>query len=413
MRRSTLFLGLLTTTVACGTSSDGDPDGGASTGGQVQAPSGGASTGGSATGGVVGTGGAATGGATTTGGESGSGDGGAATGGETAAGGSSGGDAAAGGAPAGGTGAETGSGGGGDPATGGTDGGSGGTTSNCTGQAWPTADPTQAGPFAVTAEKEVGPLAGSVPDPIYGDQQQRFNVYRPQNLADSGYCHPILIWANGFQDNPEQKPPDCVVNESSNQWCGQYLPMLNHLASHGFVVVASLSTVTGREPLPTLVGMDWILEQAEDETSPYYQRLDTVNIGQLGHSFGGMSTCMTASDPRYKALATIWGTAELSGVHTPMLFFCGGRDSVAECDGIRDVFRTVTDQPAFFLNEVDADHGSWVYEGPGGVSLSSAAAWFRVHLMGDTANRKYFYGENCEFCTDNRTETEQNSLMME
>src|SRR5690606_14573500 len=174
---------------------------------------------------------------------------------------------------------------------------------------------------------------------------------------------------------------------------------------HGFVVVASLSTVTGREPLPTLVGMDWILEQAEDETSPYYQRLDTVNIGQLGHSFGGMSTCMTASDPRYKALATICGTAELSGVHTPMLFFCGGRDSVAECDGIRDVFRTVTDQPAFFLNEVDADHGSWVYEGPGGVSLSSAAAWFRVHLIGDTANRKYFYGENCEFCTDNRTET--------
>ncbi len=29
-------------------------------------------------------------------------------------------------------------------------------------------------------------------------------------------------------------------------------------------------------------------------------------------------------------------------------------------------------------------------------------AWFRVHLMGDTANRKYFYGASCTLCTDTR-----------
>src|SRR5690606_10591546 len=162
-----------------------------------------------------------------------------------------------------------------------------GPSSTCIGEAWPTADPTSAGPFQVAADKDVGPLAGVVPDPIYGDQQQRFNVYRPQNLADSGYCHPILIWANGYRDNPEQNPPDCVVDAGSNQWCGQYSPMLNHLASHGFVVVASLSTATAEgDPLPTIAGLDWILEQAEDATSPYYGRLDTENIGQLEHSYG-------------------------------------------------------------------------------------------------------------------------------
>jgi hypothetical protein len=52
-----------------------------------------------------------------------------------------------------------------------------------------------------------------------------------------------------------------------------------------------------------------------------------------------------------------------------------------------------------------------VYEGADGVSLSSAAAWFRVHLMNDTANRSYFYGDDCSFCSDNRVEVEQNSLM--
>ncbi len=188
--------------------------------------------------------------------------------------------------------------------------------------------------------------------------------------------------------------------------------MVNHLASHGFVVVASLSTATAEgDPLPTIAGMDWIIEQSNDPMSPYYQRLDTDNIGQLGHSYGGMSTCMSASDPRYKALATVCGTRQLEGLHTPMLFFCGSQDDIVECSGVYEVFSSVQDQPAFFLEQSNADHGSWVYDGPGGVSLSSAAAWFRAHLMGDSESRKFFYGPGCTFCSDNRVNAEQNALM--
>ena len=277
---------------------------------------------------------------------------------------------------------------------------------------FPTANPAATGPFEVAADKNVGPLAGVIPDPIYGNQQQRFNVYRPKNLATSGYLHPILIWANGYTDNPEQNPPLCVTNAATGKWCGQYLPMMNHLASHGFVVVASLSTATGSgDPLPTIVGMEWIIKQNDSVGSPYYHHLDTSKIGQLGHSFGGMSTCKSAADPRYKALATICGTTALTGLHTPIMFFCGGKDNTVKCDGVRTVFLTVTNQPAFFIDELNSDHGSWVYQGPSGVSLSAAAAWFRVYLMNDTANRKYFYGSNCTFCTDSRVKVEQNSLM--
>jgi hypothetical protein len=291
--------------------------------------------------------------------------------------------------------------------------GGGTVVSGCVGgKAWGTANPAAAGPFQVAADKMVGPLAGYTPDPIYGDQQQRFNIYRPKDLATSGYCHPIVVWANGHTDNPEQNPPLCVTDSSANKWCGQYLPMMNHLASHGFVVIASLSTTTSKgTPLPTIAGLDWLLQQAETPSSPYYHRLDTANIGQLGHSEGAMSTCMVASEPRYKALAAICGTRTLSGVHTPMLFFCGGKDTVVDCDGVHDVFLTVTNQPAFFIDELNSDHGSWVYQGAKGVSLSMAAAWMRVHLMGDTANRKYFYGSNCTFCTDSRVKAEQNALM--
>lgn len=400
---------------ACSSGGSGSPSssGNGDGGGTTANPSGGASTNGGnpsiATGGATGSSNAGTTGAATAG--TSNNQSGGATGG-SGGGSTSGGNAAAGTATGGVS--------GGGSATGGTWGGGGGSAggggvivSNCTGgKPWPTANPTAAGPFEVAADKNVGPLAGYTPDPIYGDQQQRFNIYRPKNLANSGYCHPILVWANGHTDNPEPNPPQCVVGDG--KWCGQYLPMMNHLASHGFVVIASLSTTTSKgDPLPTIAGLDWLLKQSEDATSPYYHRLDTANIGQLGHSEGAMSTCMVASEPRYKALAALCGTRTLTGVHTPMLFFCGGKDTTVKCDGVRDVFLTVKDQPAFFIDELNSDHGSWVYQGPNGVSLSLAAAWFRVHLMGDTANRKYFYGPSCTFCTDSRVKVEQNSLMMQ
>ena len=390
----------------------GNPTGGTtgnSTGGTTGNPTGG--TTGNPTGGTTGnpTGGTTgnpTGGTTgnPTGGTTGNptgGRGGASGGGGTATGGTAG---SATGGKAGGT-------GGGQ--AGATGGGGGGMVSGCVGgKAWPTANPTAAGPFQVAADKMVGPLAGYTPDPIYGDQQQRFNIYRPKDLATSGYCHPIVVWANGHTDNPEPNPPLCVVDSAANKWCGQYLPLMNHLASHGFVVIASLSTTTSKgDPLPTIAGLDWLLQQSETPSSPYYHRLDTANIGQLGHSEGSMSTCMSASEPRYKALAAISGTRALTGVHTPMLFFCGGKDTVVSCDSVRSTFLTVTNQPAFFIDELNSDHGSWVYQGAKGVSLSMAAAWFRAHLMGDTASRKYFYGPNCTFCTDSRVKVEQNSLI--
>jgi hypothetical protein len=39
------------------------------------------------------------------------------------------------------------------------------------------------------------------------------------------------------------------------------------------------------------------------------------------------------------------------------------------------------------------------------------AAWFRLFLMGDTAQRKRFFGDGCTFCTDSRVKVYRNSLM--
>jgi hypothetical protein len=447
MRHAALLAGLLGSTIACGNTSNGvgTPNGGGQgatqTGGRPSGGgAGGATTGGAGVGGnsaIAGT--SATGGSSTTAGTSAGG----VAGGETTAGtaGRSGGTSAAGGAPSGGTpGSPAGNGGqvvgaGGQPGgagvggqsaggqaghvasggsqTGGAAGSGGAPPSSCVGKAWPTADPSVAGPFAITTDKNVGPLAGYVPDPVYGDTQQRFNVYRPKDLATSGYCHPILVWANGHGDNPEQNPPLCVVDSGANKWCGTYPVLINQLASHGFVVVASLSSTTSKgDPLPTIVGLNWLLEQAEDSTSPYYHHLDTAHIGALGHSEGGLSTCKAAADPRITAIGTVSGTSTLTDLHGPALFICGGQDTVVSCDSVTATYNTVKDQPAMMMDNLSADHGGWEYQnGAKGPDIFALTAWFRVHLMGDTGNRKYFYGASCTLCSDSRVTVMRNSLL--
>ncbi|HET9957710.1 MAG TPA: hypothetical protein VFQ61_24600 [Polyangiaceae bacterium] len=379
------------------------------TGGQTASTNGGsAQAGGQSTAASGGDAGRSGSGGTPAGGSSGKG-GGTASGG--LAGAASGGAGTMAGGQSGENGGQAGRGGGAGQT--GTAGASGGAENPCVGKAWPSADPTNAGPFEVTSEKNVGPLAGALPDPVYGNEQQRFNIYRPKDLAQSGYCHPVLVWANGHGDNPEQNPPKCIVNSATNTWCGTYPMLINQLASHGFVVIASLSTTTSQgNPLPTIAGLNWLLQQAEDPMSPYYHRLDTAHIGALGHSEGGMSTCKAAADPRIKAIATVSGTTSLSGLHGPALFFCGEKDEVAKCSGINTVFKSVKDQPSIFINNLTADHGSWLGQnGIKGPTIFGLTAWFRIHLMGDTENRKRFYGQNCTFCTDNRVKVEQNSLM--
>ena len=279
----------------------------------------------------------------------------------------------------------------------GADGGS--STGSCMGSPWPTGgDPTVAGPFQVTTDKNVGPLAGAIPDPVYGNTQQRFNVYRPADLAQGGHCHPIILWGNGHTDNPEPNPPNCVTTK----FCGSYRVIINQLASQGFVVVASLSTIVSQpDPatrlLPQLVGMNWILQQNEDPTSPYYHRLDTAHIGAAGHSEGGFATSMVGSDPHIQAIATMAGATAAPRLHEPALFLCGGQDTVVPCTSIQTAFNAVITTPVMLEENPAASHGSWIgsVRDPYQVAVT---AWMRVHLMGDTGLRGLFYGATCQLC---------------
>jgi hypothetical protein len=259
--------------------------------------------------------------------------------------------------------------------------------SSCVGNPWPAADPTSPGPFQVTTETNVGPKAGALPDLVHGDEQPQFNVYRPADLARGGFCHPIITWGNGHSDQPRT-----------------YEVLLKQLASHGFVVIASLSSIVSQgNPPPMSVGVSWLIQENDNPSSEFFHHLDTTHVGATGHSEGGAATTNAGADPNVLTIATIAGASGTPKLHGPGLFQCGGKDTQFPCSRIMPAFNAVNDQPVMLLVNLNATHGSWI----GSIKdpyMEAVTAWMRLQLMGDTALRGMFFGSSCELCQDSRVQ---------
>jgi len=252
------------------------------------------------------------------------------------------------------------------------------------------------GPFEVVVDKNVGPAAG-VADAKWNNEIPHFNVYRPKDLSQ-GYCHPIITWGNGTGDQPEPNPPLCL----SANYCGSYKVIINQLASHGFVVVASLSSQTAQgTPLPQVVGVDWMIQENENPSSALYHHLDTTHIGATGHSQGGAATTLTGADPRITAIAPICGSRANITLHGPAILICGGADTTVPCSSVQSAYDTISTVPVMLAELAGMTHGSWIgsIKDPAMVGVT---AWMRVHLMNDTANRAMFYGPTCKVCSDSK-----------
>jgi hypothetical protein len=299
----------------------------------------------------------------------------------TGAGGQAGGATAAGGRGITGSGGQAGSanGTGGAPTTA-TDGGAG---TACTIGAWPAADPSVTGPFATTTENNVGPTAGQGAD---GGAPVAFTLYRPTDLAQGGLCHPVITWGNGTGTTPNI-----------------YRVLLMHLASHGFVVIASNSpNVAQGNPPPMVAGVTWVLEKNADPTSVMYQRIDTTHIGATGHSQGGFATTTAGADSHILTIAPIAGATATRNLHGPALLLCGGMDTTVPCSTIMTAFNGITNQPVMLADQLAATHAGWVSFRAGTLNPDEVAvtAWMRVQLMGDTSLRSMFYGPTCTLCTN-------------
>jgi hypothetical protein len=113
-----------------------------------------------------------------------------------------------------------------------------------------------------------GPWAVSTSNVCCDSSQNKLDLYYPTNLGANGFLHPILTWGNGSFASPSQ-----------------YDYLLRHMASWGFVVIATEDSSTGAGQT-ILDAANFLVHANSDPASIFNHKLNVSQIGSFGHSQG-------------------------------------------------------------------------------------------------------------------------------
>src|SRR5262249_19848832 len=177
-------------------------------------------------------------------------------------------------------------------------------------------------------------------------------------LDASGGPYPIVLFSHGSCGYPYQSI---------------FLTAL--LATRGFIVVAPPhpgNTIfefpncgTGNaqakafveRPKDMMFVLDQILAAGQDPRSPFFGAVDGNRVAMTGHSFGGLTTFLVASqDPRIK-VAVAMAPAVLGSQHftMPSLIMLGNVDSVVNNPAARDAY-AASSMPKLLVEIEHAGH---------------------------------------------------------
>lgn len=279
-------------------------------------------------------------------------------------------------------------------------GGSSGPAMTTTGTLPAIADPAMPGAFTVKRTNNVGPL-------------NSYTTFEPVELGKDGIKHPIFVWGPSAGANPDI-----------------YLQLLNHIASHGFVVVAYNTAAQGPE---LTRGIDWILSEGQNVNSVYFEKLDTAKIAMGGQSAGSLAT-FTAGKEERRITTTVhlnggtFNYADPTNLIKPALIVCGDDPAKTGGDGTwrSDLARPNCDAdfmnatvPVWYGVVIGSSHTT-VIDNPLDMTvnplkvhyLASTVAWLRWQLGGDLTMKALFVGPDCGYCKQAAVwEVKQKDLM--
>lgn len=218
------------------------------------------------------------------------------------------------------------------------------------------------GPFDVTTISQTGPNGNSF-------------IAAPATLGENNLKHPIFVWAPGTGRTPEED-----------------VALLEHIASHGFVVISQYSSGTGIEMDKA---MEWLRTEHQTDTSMFYKKLNLGKSAAGGHSRGArgifnayhtfMTTIHVAGASNFYSEgpeAITWGNA---------LYIAASEDSYTSAKMLSDYQETY--RPSFFSSIDNANQYNI-----NDISLPMITAWLRWQIGGDTDRRDEFLSTNCEYC---------------
>jgi hypothetical protein len=233
------------------------------------------------------------------------------------------------------------------------------------------------GPF--TPKREAGPSG--------------YVLFYPQELGKDGAKHPILSWGPGAAET-----------------ASDFSIMLNHIASHGFAVIAYDATPDGKE---LVTAIDWMLAENMRADSVFYQKLDETKIAAGGHSAGSLATFVIGGDKRLITTLHISGGTfdphtDIMNLHAPALFVCGepGGDGLLMGDVASpncEIDFNNAMVPVFYGVTKGAAHMTPTDIGDAAIrthQFGAMVGWLRWQLIGDAHAKSMFVSDACTLCTD-------------
>lgn len=228
---------------------------------------------------------------------------------------------------------------------------------------------------------------------------EKYEIWYPHDIENNDAKYPVVIFCNG-----------------TGVKASKYTAVMKHLASCGFVVMATEEEYSwngfGAEMcLRFAIKMNREQQIHDWDSNPFLGKLDMEHIGVSGHSQGGigainaatnvehssMVKAVFAASPTQSELATTleWDyNAEKLTVPTFLTAATGNADSNTICplEGLQKIYDSIpVSTSKLMCRRNDGDHENMLYYGDGYMT-----AWFMYWLRGDTDAGKAFFGEHAE-----------------
>jgi dienelactone hydrolase len=252
-------------------------------------------------------------------------------------------------------------------------------------------DPGTEGPFGVERVEDVSGLS-------------THTLFVPDDVGTHGK-HPAVVWTCG--------------NGGTVTF---YASFLDHLASHGFLVVADKGSSSDRlaEVASQSDAIDWLLAANAEQGGQFFGTIDVDHIAVMGHSLGSLASFATAAQNEHIATSVHYSggltgnpvgfdMSWLADMTKPAAFLCGGSDTTAGPACAADFEQAPPALPVFYGVLSGASHiGPFAATPRAGQYGRAGVAWLRWRLAGDETFKPWFAGGGCTLCASPWTALQRN-----
>jgi dienelactone hydrolase len=229
-----------------------------------------------------------------------------------------------------------------------------------------------------------------------------------QPFDGSGGPYPALSFGHAFLSQPDYN-----------------LETLKHLATHGYIVIAAKSYTGFELNFHALFAADlrhsltYLEQQNQDNTSPFYHKINSNAFGVFGYSIGGGASILAAADdPRIKVVAnmaaaeTTPSAADAAArLQVPMRMLAGSADAIAPVTNNQQLIYNKARPPkqlavlqggthCFFNDPGTTGAFCSFIEQPGSMDQATQLSltrhwlttWFDYYLKGDQSQEPYVWG---------------------